>query len=231
MAVFFRGLVGSAFALAFYTTMLFAPTWYLTGGFDWPRGWEFLLLITPVYVIATIWLSRTDPDLMKDRTSLAGKQPLADKFATALLITFIIVWFLFIPWDVHELKLLPTLPDMIGYWGGVAFFLAGCFMIWRTFRANTFAANIVKIHEREQYVIDTGPYARVRHPMYSSFILFFVGTGLFLESSAAALIAIPGTLIFLLPRILIEERQLSQDLDGYADYMSRVHARVIPHIF
>ncbi|MCE7999280.1 MAG: isoprenylcysteine carboxylmethyltransferase family protein [Rhodobiaceae bacterium] len=231
MAVFFRGLVGSAFALAFYTTMLFAPTWYLTGGFDWPRGWEFLLLITPVYVIATIWLSWTDPDLMKDRTSLAGEQPLADKFATALLLTFIIVWFLFIPWDVHELKLLPTLPDMIGYWGGVALFLAGCFMIWRTFRANTFAANIVKTHEREQYVIDTGPYARVRHPMYSSFILFFVGIGLFLESSAAALIALPGTLLFLLPRILIEEKQLSQDLDGYADYTSRVRARVIPHVF
>lgn len=211
--------------------MLFAPTWYLTGGFDWPRGWEFILLLTPAYVIATIWLTWTDPDLLKGRTSLAGDQPLADKFATALLTTFIFAWFLFIPWDVHSLLLLPSLPEQIGYWGGVAFFLAGCFMVWRTFRTNTFAANIVKTHEREQYVVDTGPYARVRHPMYTSFILFFVGTGLFLESTAAALIATHGTLLFLLPRMLIEEKQLRQDLDGYADYMSRVRTRVIPGIF
>jgi protein-S-isoprenylcysteine O-methyltransferase Ste14 len=231
MVVFLRGLVGTAIALLFYTALLFAPTWYLTGSFDWPRGWEFLLLITPVYIVGTIWLTWTDPDLLKDRTTLAGDQPLADKLATTLLVIFIVGWFLFIPWDVHNLKLLPTLPAQIGYWTGVGFFLSGCFLIWRTFRTNTFAANIVKKHEREQYVVDTGPYARVRHPMYTSFILFFVGIALFLESTAAALIALPGVLIFFLPRILIEERQLKRDLDGYADYMSRVRTRVIPYLF
>ena len=231
MAVFLRGLVGSAFAILFYTLMLFAPTWVLTGGIDWPRGWEFILLLIPVYLIATLWLARTDPDLLRDRTSLSGEQPIADKLATALLVGFIIAWFLFIPWDVHSLHLLPTLTEPVGYWGGIAFFLAGCFMIWRTLRANTFAANIVKTHEREQHVVETGPYARVRHPMYTSFILFFVGVGLFLESTAAALIAVPATLLFLLPRILIEERQLTHELDGYADYMSRVRTRVIPGVF
>lgn len=231
MAVFLRGLVGSAVAILFYTVLLFAPTWYLTGSFDWPRGWEFILLLIPLYVIATVWLSWTDPALLRDRTSLAGKQPLADKFATALLVVFIVAWFLLIPWDVHRLQLLPVLPDKIGYWVGIAVFLSGCFLVWQTMRTNTFAATIVKDHEREQYVVDTGPYAYIRHPMYTSIFLLFTGIGLFLESSTAALIALPGTIIFFLPRMLIEERKLKADLEGYADYMARVRARLIPGIF
>jgi protein-S-isoprenylcysteine O-methyltransferase Ste14 len=231
MAVFLRGLVGSAFAIALYVALLFGPTWYLTGGFDWPRGWEFILLLIPLYFVATVWLAWTDPDLLRGRTSFGGQQPFADKIATSLLALFIVGWFILIPWDVHQLHLLPALPDPIGYWGGIAVFLSGVILVWLTLRTNTFAANIVKTHEREQYVVDTGPYARVRHPMYSSFMLLFIGIGLFLESTTAALITVPGTLLFFLPRVLIEERQLRRDLDGYADYMSRVRTRVIPGIF
>jgi protein-S-isoprenylcysteine O-methyltransferase Ste14 len=231
MAVLMRGFVGSAFAIGLYIVLLFAPAWYLTGGFDWPRAWEFILLLIPLYFVATIWLAWTDPDLLRGRTSLAGKQPFADKIATGLLALFILGWFFLIPWDVHELHLLPILPDALGYWGGIAIFLGGAILVWSTMRTNTFAANIVKTHDREQYVVDTGPYARVRHPMYTSFILFFIGIGLFLESTIAALIAMPGTLLFFLPRIWIEERQLKRDLKDYEDYMTRVRTRVIPGIF
>lgn len=39
--------------------------------------------------------------------------------------------------------------------------------VWWTFRENAFAAPVVKIQE-SQRVIDTGPYAIIRHPMYAS---------------------------------------------------------------
>jgi protein-S-isoprenylcysteine O-methyltransferase Ste14 len=48
--------------------------------------------------------------------------------------------------------------------------------IMSVFRANSFAAPVVKVQAaRRHRVISSGPYAFVRHPMYSSIMLFFVG--------------------------------------------------------
>ena len=48
---------------------------------------------------------------------------------------------------------------------------------------NSFAAPVVKVQsERGHRVIDSGPYAWVRHPMYSGSLLFLVGTSLLLGS-------------------------------------------------
>ena len=52
---------------------------------------------------------------------------------------------------------------------------------WWTFRENAFAAPVVKIQEGQR-VIDTGPYAIVRHPMYASALFLFVGVPLLLGS-------------------------------------------------
>ena len=42
----------------------------------------------------------------------------------------------------------------------------------RVVRENTFAAPVVKVQaERGHRVIDSGPYAFVRHPMYSGAVL------------------------------------------------------------
>jgi len=43
-----------------------------------------------------------------------------------------------------------------------------------------------------------------------------------------------GTIILMLafiPRILIEEETLSEELDGYAAYLQRVQYRIIPRVY
>ena len=59
---------------------------------------------------------------------------------------------------------------------------ADCVGLWLsmlTFKANSYAAPVVKIQkERGHRVVTTGPYAYVRHPMYSGTLLFSVGTAL-----------------------------------------------------
>lgn len=52
---------------------------------------------------------------------------------------------------------------------------------WRTLRANRFAAPVVKLQEGQK-VIDTGPYAIVRHPLYAAALGLFIGTPLLLGS-------------------------------------------------
>lgn len=95
-------------------------------------------------------------------------------------------------------------------------------------RENAFAAPVIKYQEtRQQVVVDTGPYHVVRHPMYAGGLLVFIGTPLWLESSAAALLAIVPIGLLML-RTLAEERFLRRELAGYAAYAERVRYRWIP---
>jgi protein-S-isoprenylcysteine O-methyltransferase Ste14 len=84
--------------------------------------------------------------------------------------------------------------------------------------------------ERKQRVIDTGPYAFVRHPMYAAALLYLVGMPLLLGSWYGFLL-VPVIVAGLAPRAVFEERLLERDLPGYADYMRRVRYRLIPGLW
>ena len=99
------------------------------------------------------------------------------------------------------------------------------------FRENSFAAPVVKLQaERAQRVISTGPYAYVRHPMYSGMMLFFAGLPLALDSWWGLAMA-PLFLALFAVRIGIEERTLREGLPGYIDYAARVRYRLVPGVW
>ena len=99
------------------------------------------------------------------------------------------------------------------------------------FRANSFAAPVVKVQAaRHHRVVSSGPYAFVRHPMYSGIILFFAGVPLLLGSWWGLAITPVFRLLFAF-RARIEERALVEGLSGYADYAGRVRYRLIPGLW
>jgi protein-S-isoprenylcysteine O-methyltransferase Ste14 len=57
------------------------------------------------------------------------------------------------------------------------------------------------------------------------------GPALVLESTATALVTLPIVVLGFLPRMKIEEAALRRGLPGYADYQSRVGARILPGLF
>jgi protein-S-isoprenylcysteine O-methyltransferase Ste14 len=88
---------------------------------------------------------------------------------------------------------------------------------------------VVKIQEGQR-VIDTGPYAIVRHPMYTSGLMFFIGLPLLLGSW----IGLAFSALFILGiawRAVREERVLRAELSGYDDYAARVRYRFIPFVW
>src|SRR5262249_1768899 len=100
---------------------------------------------------------------------------------------------------------------------------------WWTFRENAFAAPVVKIQENQR-VIDTGPYAFVRHPMYASALFLFLGVPLLLGSwmgLAFSLLFIAG----LAWRTVREEHTLRTELPGYEAYAARVRYRFVPGVW
>ena len=75
-------------------------------------------------------------------------------------------------------------------------------------------------------VIDTGPYAIVRHPGYALGFLFFLGIPLALGSLWAL---IPAVLLcpLLVMRTVLEDRTLQAELPGYKEYAQRVRYRLV----
>jgi protein-S-isoprenylcysteine O-methyltransferase Ste14 len=84
--------------------------------------------------------------------------------------------------------------------------------------------------DREQTVIDTGPYAIVRHPGYSSGLLILVGIPLTL-GSVWALIPASLSWLLLVLRTQWEDETLQAELPGYKEYTERVRYKLIPGIW
>ena len=106
---------------------------------------------------------------------------------------------------------------------------SGLVLVWLVLRANPFAAATVTV-EPEQTVISTGPYALIRHPMYSGGLLLFLGIPFALGSWWGIVLFVP-LLVLILWRLKQEERYLSIHLPGYRNYCAKVTHRLIPFIW
>jgi protein-S-isoprenylcysteine O-methyltransferase Ste14 len=105
----------------------------------------------------------------------------------------------------------------------------GLVLVLFVFRANPFAASTVTV-EQGQTVISTGPYAFVRHPMYSGLLSVLLGLPLALGSWWGLLI-FPLLVAILIFRLRDEERYLAEHLPGYREYCSRVRYRLVPGVW
>jgi protein-S-isoprenylcysteine O-methyltransferase Ste14 len=112
---------------------------------------------------------------------------------------------------------------------GIALVALGFLIIFIVFRENTFSAATIEVAE-DQKVISTGPYAIVRHPMYSAALVMLLGTPLALGSWWGLLMLVPMTLVIVW-RLLDEESFLSEKLPGYSDYRKTVRYRLVPLVW
>src|SRR5262245_5133845 len=185
---------GVIYNLIFFGAMLFLPA----GTFDWPRAWVFLGLVLVGATATMLIVFPGREDLLNERFKppVQKGQPLADKIIVLLLIAAFLGVIVFIPLDVFRFHLMDKPGPLVSSLG-LILVIVGWLIISLVFKENAFAAPVVKHQEeRHQTVIDTGVYSIVRHPMYAGAILLMIGLPLWLESYAAALLAIvPMTMI------------------------------------
>jgi len=84
--------------------------------------------------------------------------------------------------------------------------------------------------EKTTQLVTTGPYRRIRHPLYAS--LLYLAWGVFLKqiNLVTILLAIVASLALLLTAVYEERENLLKFGDEYADYMQH-SKRFIPIIF
>jgi protein-S-isoprenylcysteine O-methyltransferase Ste14 len=222
-----RGIVQTTLWLIVVGAILFAAggDWY------WPQGWIFLGGSAVSTFAFCFWLARYDPALLKSRMSLRfhPDQGLWDRvFLTSAGLGFV-GWLALAALDAHRFRWSHT---PIWAQGLGAVLVALCMVLmWRVFRANSFAAPQVRIQaERGQVAVTAGPYRVIRHPMYAAAIFYFIGVPLLL-GSCWALLPVPFFIAAFGVRAIGEERVLRQSLAGYNAYADKVRFRFVPGVW
>jgi len=201
------------------------------GSLDWPAAWVMLIVSAILGPACGLWLAKTDPALLAERMrpTFQANQPAADKIFMLIFFLALLLWLVAIGLDRRANA--SDVPLLLLQVLGLAMYLLSIAFIMWVFRENSFAAPVVKVQAaRHQRVISSGPYAFVRHPMYSGVMLYFLGIPLLLGSWWGVALAPVFALLFAI-RARIEERALIEGLPGYADYAERVRYRLVPGLW
>ena len=126
----------------------------------------------------------------------------------------------------------PAAPQAPGFaWAGAALTLAGIAVaIWaRLTLGRDWSGLVMSVKERHQ-LVQNGPYAIVRHPIYSGLLLAIIGTALTFGTAVSYLGVAAGLAGFVI-RIDIEEK-LMRELFGdvHAAYRRRTR-KLIPFVW
>jgi protein-S-isoprenylcysteine O-methyltransferase Ste14 len=213
----FIGLV--AFGL-----LLFLPA----GTLNYWQAWVFIL----VFIVCTnyigLYLSLKDPTLLERRKKFGPgqEQNPAQRVIMSIMLVCLLIFFITCALD-HRFgwSHVPVAIVLLGD-GLVAL---GLYLNLLVFKANSFGGSSIEVVEGQQ-VISSGPYALVRHPMYSGVLVMVSGVPLALGSWWGLLI-LAITLPALVLRIRDEEKTLAHDLNGYAAYAQRVKYRLVPGVW
>jgi protein-S-isoprenylcysteine O-methyltransferase Ste14 len=217
----FLGLVQLVVLLAI---LLFLPGW----SFNYWQAWVFLMVFSISVFLITFYFLKKDPSLIQSRLKVGpvAEQQKSQKIIQALASLFFILPFITASID-HRLGW-SRVPVLLVILGDVLVAL-GLYIVFLVFRANTFTSATIEVKD-EQKVISTGPYAVIRHPMYSGAFIMLLGIPLALGSWWAFVFVF---LLFaaIVWRLLEEEKFLAKNLSGYISYRQKVRYRLIPFIW
>ena len=219
-----KAFVGLFLLIAAVMAALFIPA----GTLHYWQAWIFLAFYFVPALAISFYLMVKDPKLLARR--MRGG-PVAEKqTAQKIIMSIVSVGFL-------ALLVVPALDHRFGWshmpasaaFAGNALMSIGWLAIFFVFRENSFSSATVEIAD-DQKVVSTGPYAWVRHPMYTGALIMLLGMPVALGSwwGVAVLLAMLPAFVW---RVFDEERLLTENLPGYAEYRQKVRFRLIPGVW
>lgn len=203
------------------SVLLFIPA----GSFLYWQAWIYFSVIFFPMLFVLRYLLKRDPELLERR--LRSKEKVKEQKTIVKLFSLLFLIGFVIPgldyrfgWS-HVSVPIVILANVLVFTGYLIFF--------SVMKANTYASRIIEV-EKEQTVISSGPYAIVRHPMYTGWLLMIIATPVALGSYWSLLVFMLFT-IPLVQRIVNEEKVLLKELPGYEEYCRKIEYRLIPYIF
>ena len=201
--------------------LLFLPA----GTLDYWEAWVYLAIVLTSMIGYLLYFLKNDPGLLERRMRAKEKETRQRSLVIAMSLLFFLAYL--VPgfdrrfgWSSLPVTAV-LLADLV-----VALSYALIFLV---LRENRYASRIVEVEEGQE-VVETGPYAVVRHPMYLGALLMMLAAPLALGSWWAILPAF-ANIPLLAARIMDEEALLQQELEGYGAYMERTRFRLVPGVW
>jgi protein-S-isoprenylcysteine O-methyltransferase Ste14 len=219
-----KALIGILRMFVILVAVVFLPVWTLR---YW-QGWACLAAFFVPASAISVWVAKHDPALLERRLKAGPKaeKEAGQKIVQAVASIVFLADFLLPAFD-HRFgwSRVPAWASIIG----ALMMLGGFAITFAVFKANTFTSGIIEVAE-DQRVISTGPYARVRHPMYTGALIILFGIPLALGSWWGMLVNVP-MVAAIVWRLLDEERFLAEKLADYVEYRESVRHRLVPHVW
>ena len=194
----------------------------------WTLGWIYVGIVVATLTINLACLLRWNPELIRRRMRLSKFSKTWDKVWSVLFGLVMIAIYVVAVMDARDM--VSSAPGAV-WLLGLAIFVPGWALVTWSMVVNPFFEKTVRIQtDHGHRVIETGPYAYVRHPGYVGFAGWILSTPLLLASAWAfvpALIAVIGFVI----RTALEDRMLHAELPGYTEYATWVRFRLIPGVW
>jgi protein-S-isoprenylcysteine O-methyltransferase Ste14 len=189
----------------------------------------FVCLFLGTLVVAGLYLCCVNPEVVMARLRFHRGTKRWDRFLLGFLLPAVYAVFIVAALDNRRFRGLAA-PWWVRGLGYVLFLIGVVIITWAE-AVNRFFEKTARIQtDRGHRVIDTGPYAIVRHPGYVGFMMFFVGSALCLGSLWALIPACLASALLLL-RTHWEDQTLQAELPGYKEYAQRVRYKLIPGVW
>lgn len=202
----------------------FIPAWTI----KYINSWVFIIIFSGFVLFNIIYFFRKDEKLLERRlrggpgAEKESSQKLIQVFIRTLFPSMLIVSGLDYRYNWSAVPLIAVLVSFI-------LIIIGFTIVFFVFKENTFTSSSITVHENQK-VISTGPYAVIRHPMYSGVTLLCLFSPIALGSYPALIFGFMMILVYIV-RLIKEEKYLIINLPGYMEYTEKVHFRLIPHIW
>ena len=200
----------------------------LTAQQQWTLGWIYVRLVGATMAINLVCVLCWNPEVIRRRL-VPGKGTKTWDIVWIVLNAPVIIAVYVVA--VLELRDgVSSTPDT-AWMLGLAIFVSGWALLTWSLVVNPFLEKTVRIQtDHGHRVIDTGPYAYVRHPFYVGFVCWMLSTPLLLGSTWAFIPAVL-TGVGIVIRTELEDRTLHRELPGYADYAARIRFHLIPRVW
>ena len=201
-------------------------------GSSWTIGAAGIMWFIFYFAAAGVVLAlyRVNPESMDQRTNIVATKdstPLWDKkLLTAfwLLGYFVIYFVAGLFFGDHA-----AAPTKLAF-GLILYALSTGLTYW-ALRENKFAESTARLQpERNQTVCTSGPYALVRHPMYTAILMWCIC--IVMVFPCLPVLAVSAlTAAIIVKRTKLEDAMLAEGLPGYQEYQQRTKHMLIPFVF
>lgn len=196
------------------------------GRFDLRSG-IFFILYSVIAIISGTVIYRKNPETLNKRRKINTNTPKWDK---VLLLVFWLSAFFIVYFAAGKTVPLGMKIDF-DYAVGILIYIVSAIITLKAMLENTFLESSARIQtDRNQKVIQTGPYAVVRHPVYSAVLMWCVAVRCIFPSAEVLILSLAVATVIII-RTELEDEMLKKGLSGYKEYSEKVKYRLIPFVW